>query len=245
MNAFGGMFAGYQDPYRMAAGLPDPAGAMGMHAHHAHHMQHVHHGYKVPRIYFKIPRVLPFKEQKEKYETDDYFKKLARESEARYTGFRDRPLHERQAKFQQACREGQIELAILSNGFTFCLMWNVLENGYLDPHAMTRIDFSKERGRVYIDSPIILNGVCLRWKGYINLEKLDGVGGMKFDEDSSRVEDAIMQQQVESYKHAIRDWDEQQQRHRVALQQARASQLAATTPTEEQQQSQQHTATTA
>ena len=27
-------------------------------------------------------------------------------------------------------------------------MWNVLENGYLDPHAMTRIDFSKERGRV-------------------------------------------------------------------------------------------------
>ena len=68
--------------------------------------------------------------------------------QARYTGFRDRPLHERQAKFQQACREGQIELAILSNGFTFCLMWNVLENGYLDPHAMTRIDFSKERGRV-------------------------------------------------------------------------------------------------
>ena len=39
--------------------------------------------------------------------------------QARYTGFRDRPLHERQAKFQQACREGQIELAILSNGFTF------------------------------------------------------------------------------------------------------------------------------
>ena len=84
MNAFGGMFAGYQDPYRMAAGLPDPAGAMGMHAHHAHHMQHVHHGYKVPRIYFKIPRVLPFKEQKEKYETDDYFKKLARESEVTF-----------------------------------------------------------------------------------------------------------------------------------------------------------------
>ena len=36
-----------------------------------------------------------------------------------------------------------------------------------------------------------------------------------------QVEDAIMQQQVESYKHAIRDWDEQQQRHRVALQQVK------------------------
>ena len=118
--------------------------------------------------------------------------------------------------------------------------------------------------QVYIDSPVILNGVCLRWKGYINLEKLDGVGGMKFDEDSARVspvdpndlkpsknqfsiifqiEDAIMQQQVESYKHALRDWDEQQQRHRAALQQARASQLTSTPSTEEQQQ--QHTVTTA
>ena len=81
MNAFGGMFAaGYQDPYRM--GLADPTG-MGMHhpAHHAAHMHHAHHGYKVPRIYFKIPRVLPYKEQKEKFETDDFFKKLTRESE--------------------------------------------------------------------------------------------------------------------------------------------------------------------
>lgn len=42
----------------------------------------------------------------------------------------------------------------MSNGFTFCLMWNVLENGYLDPHAMTRIDFSKERGRVSYQFPL-------------------------------------------------------------------------------------------
>ena len=60
------------------AALPDPTG-MGM--HHAHHMHHGHHAYKVPRIYFKIPRVLPYKEQREKFETDDFFKKLARESE--------------------------------------------------------------------------------------------------------------------------------------------------------------------
>lgn len=99
MNAFGGMFAaaGYShDPYsRMAAatGLPDPTGAATaaalMHHHHAaaHHMHHgMHsHQYKVPRIYFKIPRVLPYKEQREKFETDDYFKKLARESEVRFT----------------------------------------------------------------------------------------------------------------------------------------------------------------
>ena len=93
--------------------------------------------------------------------------------QARYTGFRDRPLHERQAKFQHSLREGNIEMvsgicrsdlklsytnsifftqfifqSVLSNGFAFSLIWNVLENGYLDPHAMTRIDFHKERGKV-------------------------------------------------------------------------------------------------
>jgi hypothetical protein len=41
--------------------------------------------------------------------------------------------------------------------------------------------------QVYIDSPLILNGVCLRWKGYINLEKLDGIGAIRFDEDAARV----------------------------------------------------------
>jgi len=51
-----------------------------------------------------------------------------------------------------------------------------------------------------------------------------------------------MQQQVESYKHALRDWDEQQQRHRAALQQARASQLATSS---NEDQSSVHTATTA
>lgn len=95
MNAFGGMFAaaaaaGYQDPYhRMAALHQDPT---GMHHHHAHHAaaaaaaaHHHHHQYKVPRVYFKIPRVLPYKEQKEKFETDDFFKKLIREAEVSAT----------------------------------------------------------------------------------------------------------------------------------------------------------------
>ena len=54
-----------------------------MHHHHHHAAAAHHHQYKVPRIYFKIPRVLPYKEQKEKFETDDYFKKLAREGEVR------------------------------------------------------------------------------------------------------------------------------------------------------------------
>jgi len=97
MNAFGGMFAaaaavGYQDPYQRMAALHhhhaaahhDPMAVAAHHHHHAaavHAGHHHHHGYKVPRVYFKIPRVLPYKEQREKFESDDFFKKLAREAE--------------------------------------------------------------------------------------------------------------------------------------------------------------------
>ena len=65
---------------------------------------------------------------------------------------------------------------------------------------------------MFLDSPVIVNGVSVRWRGSVNLEKLDGVGGFRFDEDSSRVEDMAMQQQVDSYKHALRDWEDQQAR---------------------------------
>ena len=41
--------------------------------------------------------------------------------------------------------------------------------------------------QVYLDSPLIVNGLCVRWKGYINMEKLDGVGGFRFDEEFARV----------------------------------------------------------
>ena len=66
--------------------------------------------------------------------------------------------------------------------------------------------------QVFLDSPVIVNGVSVRWRGSVNLEKLDGVGGFRFDEDSSRVEDMAMQQQVDGYKHALRDWEDQQAR---------------------------------
>ena len=38
------------------------------------------------------------------------FKKHARDGEVRYTLYRDRPSHERQAKFQAGCRDGHTEI---------------------------------------------------------------------------------------------------------------------------------------
>lgn len=105
---------------------------------------------QLPRFLFKMPRV--HQDQKSKYESDELFRRLSRESEVRvllnlssaqllpatchlqihrlrylthdlllflspadhpqirYTGFRDRPLQERQLRFKNACAEGHTDL---------------------------------------------------------------------------------------------------------------------------------------
>ena len=106
---------------------------------------------QLPRFFFKMPRVV--QDQKSKFESDELFRRVSRESEVRalmlfynrsfftidftaflfevlvlnqsvfvltssvfcnaqvrYTGFRDRPLQERQLRFQSACREGHTDL---------------------------------------------------------------------------------------------------------------------------------------
>ena len=62
--------------------------------------------------------------------------------------------------------------------------------------------------QVHIRSPFILNGVCVRWKGYLDLERLDGVGCIEFDEDTAKLEDAIMRDTVEAYNRRIKDFEE-------------------------------------
>ena len=43
---------------------------------------------------------------------------------------------------------------------------------------------------------MILNGVCIRWRGWLDLERLDGVGCLEFDEENAMVEDAKLREQV-------------------------------------------------
>ncbi|KAL2762310.1 core-binding factor subunit beta isoform 3 [Daubentonia madagascariensis] len=94
-----------------------------------------------------MPRVVP--DQRSKFENEEFFRKLSRECEIKYTGFRDRPHEERQARFQNACRDGRSEI-------------------------------------VYLKAPMILNGVCVIWKGWIDLQRLDGMGCLEFDEERAQ-----------------------------------------------------------
>ena len=49
-------------------------------------------------------------------------------------------------------------------------------------------DLSREPDRIWIQSPMILNGVCVKWTGYIDLKQLDGFGRFDYDEVRGTVE---------------------------------------------------------
>ncbi|XP_036201451.1 core-binding factor subunit beta isoform X5 [Myotis yumanensis] len=134
-----------------------------------------------------MPRVVP--DQRSKFENEEFFRKLSRECEIKYTGFRDRPHEERQARFQNACRDGRSEI-------------------------------------VYLKAPMILNGVCVIWKGWIDLQRLDGMGCLEFDEERAQQEDALARHASEEARRRTREFEDRDRSHREEME-VRVSQLLA------------------
>ncbi|XP_070157729.1 protein big brother [Polyergus mexicanus] len=163
-----------------------------------------------PRLVFKMPRVVP--DQKSKFESDELFRRLSRESEVRYTGYRDRPQEERQVRFQNGCREGHTEIAFAATGTNLQLVFGNASGNYaVDP---CDCDFDKEHGKVHLRSHLIMNGVCVRWRGWIDLDRLDGVGCLEYDEERAAEEDALLRDQLERYNQRLRDFEEKQRAYR-------------------------------
>ena len=51
----------------------------------------------------------------------------------------------------------------------------------------------------------------------MDLERLDGVGCIEFDEDAATLEDAIMRDTVEAYNRRIKDFEEHQKARYVHI----------------------------
>ncbi|XP_051171880.1 protein big brother-like [Leptopilina boulardi] len=163
-----------------------------------------------PRFVFKMPRVVP--DQKAKFESDELFRRLGRESEVKYTGYRDRPLEERQVRFQSGCREGHTEIAFAATGTNLQLVFGVASGNYAgDPRES---DFEKEHGKVHLKSHLIMNGVCVLWRGWLDLDRLDGVGCLEYDEERANEEDALLRDQLERYNQRLREFEEKQRTYR-------------------------------
>ncbi|XDV28766.1 hypothetical protein PO909_031981 [Leuciscus waleckii] len=94
-----------------------------------------------------MPRVVP--DQRSKFENEEFFRKLSRECEIKYTGFRDRPHEERQARFQNACRDGRSEIAFVATGTNLSLQFFPANLHGDQRQAPTReyVDFDRETGK--------------------------------------------------------------------------------------------------
>lgn len=44
-----------------------------------------------------------------------------------------------------------------------------------------------------------MNGICIRFKGWMDIERLDGVGSLEYDEERGRIEEAILRDQIDLY----------------------------------------------
>lgn len=67
-----------------------------------------------------------------------------------------------------------------------------------------------------------MNGVCVRWRGWIDLERLDGVGCLELDEERAAMEDAALREQIERYNQRLRDFEDKQRAYREHGEELRA-----------------------
>uniref|UniRef100_A0A8I3WX64 Core-binding factor subunit beta n=1 Tax=Callithrix jacchus TaxID=9483 RepID=A0A8I3WX64_CALJA len=75
---------------------------------------------------------------------------------------------------------------------------------------------------------MILNGVCVTSKGWIDLQRRDGMGCLEFDEERALQEDALAQQAFEETQRRTREFEERDTSHREEME-VRVSQLLAVT----------------
>lgn len=49
------------------------------------------------------------------------------------------------------------------------------------------VNFDQEPNRVHLKSNFIMNGVCVKWVGWMDLEQLTGKARLIYDEDMAKV----------------------------------------------------------
>jgi hypothetical protein len=58
-----------------------------------------------------------------------------------------------------------------------------------------------------------MNGVCVRFRGWLDLERLDGIGKLEYDERRGSHEDAILKEQLERYSQRLKDFEDTKPRN--------------------------------
>ena len=62
--------------------------------------------------------------------------------------------------------------------------------------------------QVHICTSFILNGVCVRWRGWLCLDKLEGVGSLDLDLELVQREEQLLQRQLALVQQKLRECEE-------------------------------------
>jgi len=157
-----------------------------------------------------MTRVVP--DQKNKFETDELFRKLSRDSEIRFTGYRDRSHEERMQRFKSDCLEGKCSISFSGHGLNLVL--------YLGPQSREKktepskefVDFDKESGKAHLKSNFLMNGVCVTFKGVIDLQRLDGTACLEYDAVQGKAEDKVFRETIEQSRVRMKEFEDHQRR---------------------------------
>lgn len=162
-----------------------------------------------------MPRVVP--DQRTKFETDELFKKLSQEMDVKYTGYKDRPVEERKRRFAEDLQQGISTITFIATGTNLNLQF--FSNGLAEdskPEDVRpppdRVDFDREPNRVHLTATFIMNGVCVRWVGWMDLETLNGKAQLLFDEEQAKIEDELMRRMLKETQERVRLFEENQRR---------------------------------
>lgn len=155
-------------------------------------------------------------DQKNKYETDELFKKLSQDVDVKFTGYRDRPMEERKRRFMEDLQEGHSVITFIATGTNLNLQFcrSALQEDKPANCRPTResVDFESEPGKVHLLSSIIFNGVCVNWVGWIDLETLSGKARLAYNEEMAKAEDEVMRKVLKETQERVRLFEEKQRR---------------------------------
>ncbi|KRZ75936.1 Protein brother [Trichinella papuae] len=149
-----------------------------------------------------MSRVVP--DQKGKFETDELFVSVSRPTEIVYTGLLCGTEEERRRQFLRDCLDRHLSL-VMKLLFTcvvffllffliiiFCLYFKAFLHSGLNleldmtgggdsSQAADALDLDSDPVKVFISSCMILNGVCVRLRGWIDRITLKGTALLEFD----------------------------------------------------------------
>jgi len=143
----------------------------------------------------------------------------------KYTAYKDRPIEERRRRFREDLEEGHSAITFIATGTNLNLQF--VPKGPSDeaPSGMRpskeKVDLETDPSRAYLCSGFIMNGVCVKWVGWVDLETLNGKARLVYDEDQAKIEDELMRKVMKETQERVRLFEENQRRWQQEQQQQR------------------------